>query len=83
MALPVYKSRDGALQLSVWANKGENGTFYSADVKRTFKDKQEAWQETYSMGKKDIGTAMVLLNLGYVKIAEFEAADNAAQSASE
>jgi len=35
---PVETLRDGNLKATIWRNFGENGTFYSVEISRTYKD---------------------------------------------
>ncbi len=73
MAQPVFKARDGALQLSVWANENNGDTFYSVDIKRSYKDSEDNWKETTSFTKRDLGALSMLSNLAFAKISELEA----------
>jgi len=82
MGQPAFKARDGALEITVWANTSDKGIFYSTDLKRSFMFEEE-WKDTTSMGKQNIGAAIALYNLAYVKISELEAEAKAAQPASE
>ena len=68
---PVLKLRDGALEITVWENPSDKGIFHTLDLKRTYKVGEE-WKETTSIGKQNIGAAIALYNLAYVKISELE-----------
>ncbi len=35
---PIETLRDGKLKATIWKNFGENGTFYSVEISRTYKD---------------------------------------------
>lgn len=35
---PVETLRDGRLKATIWRNFGDNGTFYSVEISRTYKD---------------------------------------------
>ena len=42
----VAEQKRGLLQLTVWANQGSKGTYYTATLKRSYKDQSDQWQET-------------------------------------
>ncbi len=42
---PVAEFRDGRLKAVVWKNESENGAFYSTDIVRSYKDKDDNWQD--------------------------------------
>lgn len=60
MAKPEIKFRDGRLTATIWKNEamkpdsGEVTEFYSVDLKRSFKDKNDEWQETSSFTGADL-----------------------------
>ena len=56
---PVKHFRAGAIVASVWKNEfetkqGGKGYSYNVTTKRSYKDKQEKWQETDSIGVNDL-----------------------------
>jgi hypothetical protein len=77
---PVLKLRDGALSVTVWKNereveyrgKKENKTFYSVDLKRSYKDGED-WKDTSSIDYQSAPRAAVLLNSAYNAIVEIRA----------
>lgn len=71
MAQPVFKTRDGAIQLTIWGNESSEGVFYSYDLKRSYKQGDE-WKETTSFTKKDAGNVAMLTSLAFMKITELE-----------
>ena len=42
---PVAEFRDGRLKAVIWRNESENGSFYSTDIVRSYKDKDDNWQD--------------------------------------
>ena len=42
---PVAEFRDGRLKAVVWKNESDNGAFYSTDIVRSYKDKDDNWQD--------------------------------------
>jgi hypothetical protein len=62
---PVYKNQSGAVDMAVWANThavdGEQRTFHSIALKRSYLDKEENWQKTDQLRQRDLGDAIALL----------------------
>ena len=50
MASPAHKIRIGNLQVTIWRNTSEKGTWYSTNPSRSFKLGDEPWRETDSLG---------------------------------
>ena len=65
---PVDSIRDGSLTAAIWANQGENGTRYSVDLTRSYKDTEDKWQTTHYLSNGEILRASRLLNLAYDRI---------------
>ncbi|MGO9468052.1 MAG: hypothetical protein ACLQVF_28295 [Isosphaeraceae bacterium] len=61
---PVYKLKDGAIDVSVWENEGKDGRFYSVTHHRSYK-KGDAWKESGSYGQDDLLVLAKLLELSY------------------
>ena len=78
---PIAKIRDGALEISVWKNQTELGTYYAADgVTRSYKVGED-WKKTRSLSNGELLAAARLHKMAYTKILEFKAADKEAASA--
>lgn len=60
MTKPVAKLRDGRLTATIWENEttdrdsGEIGSFYSVEITRSFKDKNDQWQSAASYSGADL-----------------------------
>jgi hypothetical protein len=54
MAQPAIKFRDGVLQVVVWRNTGERGTYYTTDYQRGYKREDDTWGETTSLNEDDL-----------------------------
>ena len=67
---PVDSIRDGSLTAAIWANPGENGTRYSVDLTRSYKDTEDKWQTTHYLSNGEILRASRLLNLAYDRIVQ-------------
>ena len=46
---PAHKIRRGVLQVTIWRNTGDNGTWYSVIPSRGYKVGDDAWKETDSL----------------------------------
>src|SRR5258707_1047609 len=54
MSKPAHKIRSGVLQATIWRNHGEKGNWYSVIPARSFKQGDETWKETDSLGFDDL-----------------------------
>jgi len=54
MATPAHKLRRGVLQVTIWRNTGDNGTWYSVIPSRGYKRGDDAWKETDSLNADDL-----------------------------
>ena len=68
--LPVFKARAGGMQVSVWENKGEHGTFKTCSLRRSYKVKEEWKDETINLRVNDIAKAKLVLDLAFRNMAE-------------
>jgi hypothetical protein len=81
MSQPAHKFRDGALQVTIWRNPGEKGTWYSVIPSRGYK-KGDDWKETESLGFDDLLPMAKLLNQAHTWIIEAKKADAKARKES-
>lgn len=71
---PEEKFRAGAISATVWKNKGKNKSgrvteFYTVKLERRYRDNNDQWQSTESLGINDIPKAVLVLNKAYEWIA--------------
>jgi hypothetical protein len=50
---PAHKIRAGAIELSIWKNDGEKGSWYSVTATRSYKQGED-WKQTDSFGQDDL-----------------------------
>ena len=62
MSQPAHKLRIGALQVTIWRNHGERGNWYSVIPSRSYKQGDDAWKETDSLGFDDLLTMAKLFD---------------------
>jgi hypothetical protein len=66
---PEMKFRAGAVCATVWQNKGQKDgaetTFSTISLERSYKDKNNAWQNTGSMRVNDLPRAALVLTKAY------------------
>ncbi len=82
MAQPAHKIRRANLQVVIWRNTSENGTWYSVNLSRSYKV-DEGWRETDSLGQDDILSAIKLLDQADTWMMHQYAADRKARKESE
>jgi hypothetical protein len=82
MAQPAHKIRSGVLQVTIWRNHSEKGTWYSAIPSRGYKQ-DDSWKETDSLGSDDLLAMAKLLDLAHTWIMHQQQADAKARKESE
>ena len=75
MSQPAIRFRDGCLQVVVWRNTGERGTYYTATPQRSYRQGDDAWKETDSLGQDDLLAMAELLREAYAWIKTQKRAD--------
>ena len=75
MSKPAHKIRMGVLQVTIWRNIGEKGTRYSVNASRGYKNSDDIWKETDSLGFDDLLPMAKLLDEAHTWIGEQLKAD--------
>jgi hypothetical protein len=75
MSQPAHKIRIGVLQVTIWRNHSEKGNWYSVNPSRGYKQGDDAWKETDSLGSDDLLTMAKLLDLAHTWIMHQQQAD--------
>ena len=83
MSKPAHKIRIGVLQVTIWRNSGEKGNWYSVTPSRSYKQGDEIWKETDSLGFDDLLTMAKLLDLAHSWVMHQQPADAKARRESE
>jgi hypothetical protein len=83
MSKPAYKLRSGVLQVTIWRNTGEKGNWYSVIPTRSYKQGDDIWKETESLGFDDLLTMAKLLDQAHSWIMHQQAADAKARRESQ
>ena len=83
MSKPAYKIRSGVLQVTIWRNTGEKGNWYSVIPTRSYKQGDDMWKETESLGFDDLLTMAKLLDQAHSWIMHQQAADAKARRESQ
>jgi hypothetical protein len=68
---PVDKIRIGNITAAIFENSGQNGTFYSVKLGRSYKD-DETWKNTDSLGRDDLLIAAKALDKAHDRIIELQ-----------
>lgn len=69
---PAAEFRINGVKAVVWENDTRNGTMFNTTLARVYKDKDEEWQETNSLGRDDLLVAAKVLNEAHSFIVEQE-----------
>ena len=83
MSKPAHKIRIGVLQVTIWRNHSEKGNWYSVIPARGYKQGDDTWKETDSLGSDDLLTMAKLLDLAHTWIMHQQQADAKARKESE
>jgi hypothetical protein len=70
MNKPEKKFRAGAVAATIWVNptqnaKGEEASYSTISLERSYKDKSDKWQHTSSMRLNDLPKAALVLTKAY------------------
>ena len=83
MSKPAHKIRMGVLQVTIWRNHTEKGNWYSVTPARSYKQGDDLWKETDSLGADDLLTMAKLLDLAHTWIMHQQQADAKARRESQ
>jgi hypothetical protein len=71
--LPEKKFRSGAIAATIWANSAVRDskpvTYRTISLQRSYKDKNDEWQNTDSMRTSDLPRAILVLQKAYEYVA--------------
>jgi hypothetical protein len=82
MTSPAHKIRRGVLQVTIWRNTNEKGAWYSVNPTRSYKQGDDTWRETDSLGSDDLLAMAKLLEQADTWIVQQMQADAKARKAS-
>jgi hypothetical protein len=80
---PAHKIRIGVLQVTIWRNTSEKGAWYSVNPTRSYKQGDDTWRETDSLGFDDLLTMAKLLDQAHSWITQQMQADAKARKAAQ
>ena len=83
MSKPAHKIRFGNIQVTIWRNSSDKGVWYSVNPCRSYKNGDETWKETDSLGTDDLLIMAELLRQAFGWIARQQQADYTARKARE
>ena len=74
MSKPAHKIRIGVLQVTIWKNQSDKGTWYSVTPSRSYKQ-DDVWKETDSFGFDDLLAVAKLLDQAHTWIMRRQQSD--------
>lgn len=83
MSQPAHKIRFGVLQVTIWRNSSDKGSWYSAVPTRSYKQGDDTWKETDSLATDDLLPMAELFRQAFSWIARQIQADSKARKARE
>ena len=63
--LPFKKFRVGNVAATIWQRNTEKGAMFSIQVTKSYKDKENNWKNTNSLGQNDLPKAILALQKSY------------------
>lgn len=69
---PVQEFRVGGVKAVLWKNETRNGAMFNTSLVRIYKDADDQWQETHSLGRDDLLAAAKVLDQAHSYIIEAE-----------
>ena len=83
MSKPAHKISNGVLRVTIWRNQGEKGNWYSVVPTRSYKQGDETWKQTDSLGFDDLLPMAKLFDEAHSWILDQQRADAKARKESE
>ena len=83
MSKPAHKIRNGVLQVTIWRNQSEKGPWYSFIPTRSYKQGDDMWKETNSLGREDLLPMAKVLDLADTWVMHQQQADAKARKESQ
>lgn len=83
MSKPAHKIRFGNLSVTIWRNSSDKGTWYSVTPSRSYKQGDETWKESDSLGADDLLPMAELHRQAFTWISKQMEADAKARKARE
>lgn len=68
MSTPAHKLRINNISAIIWRNSSDNGSWYSVQIKRSYKNNDDEWRDTDALGQDDLLTAAKLLDQAHTWI---------------
>lgn len=65
---PFKEVRLGLLKAVIWENPTRNGSMFSCQITRSYRDDQGQWAETHSLTRDDLLVATELLRTAFTTI---------------
>lgn len=62
---PVHEIRLGAIKASIWANETATGPRHNVTLGRLYKDTNDDWRTSDSLGREDLLLAVKVLDLAH------------------
>lgn len=79
---PAHRIRLGVLQATIWRNTSDKGTWYSVTSSRSYRQDDDIWKETDSLGFDDLLAMAKLLDQAHTWIVNQQQADAKARKES-
>ena len=73
---PIDRLRDGALKATIWANAHEQGTRYSVELSRTYKDDAGNYQEARTFSGAELLRIAHLAGKAYDRVSDLRQSQN-------
>ena len=73
---PEDSKRQGALEAAIWKNQGQNGTFHTITLKRSYKDERDGqWKSTNNLRAQDLADLQKLATWAGARLEKLQEKD--------
>ena len=79
---PVHTVRHRSIKATIWKNETSNGPMYNVTVVRSYRDDNDAWKDSHSIGYDDLMNVAALMYEAHAYISGLRAKENGAQGRS-
>jgi hypothetical protein len=79
---PVHEVRFGRIKAAIWENESQNGTWYSVQISRLYKNDDGEWKHVDSFGRHDLPLVAKVADQAHTWIYEAERQVRAEMAAS-
>ena len=70
---PVHTVRHRSIKATIWKNETSNGPMYNVTISRSYRDENEEWKDSHSIGYDDLMNVAALMYEAHAYISALRA----------